>query len=80
MLRHSGRFSIYSKRRPVPHVLWCDENPMVEKLYGDLGGYSLTYFSYPYIYCSKILTVPLFASSTLKNQSEEPFCIFVSYL
>ena len=39
------------------------------KFYWGLGGNCLTYFSfsYIYIYCSKILVVPLFASSTLKN-------------
>ena len=79
-LRHSGRFNIYFIRRLVPHVLWYDGDPMMEKFYGDLGWNSLAYFSHPYINCSNTLGVPLFASSTLKNQSEEPFYIFVSNL
>ena len=48
--------------------------------YGDLSSNFLAYFSHPYISCSKNPDVPLFESSTLKNQSEVPFHIFVSYL
>ena len=66
-LRHSGRFNIYFIRRLVPHVLWYDGDPMVEKFYGDLGGNSPAHFSPPYIYYSKILAIPLFVSSALKN-------------
>ena len=80
MLRHLGCSNIYFIWHPIPHVLRCDGDLAVEKFYGDLGGNSPAYFSPPYIYCSKILVVPLFASSTLKNQSKEPFYTFVSYL
>ena len=73
MLQHLLHMAPYP-----PHVLQCDGDPMVEKFYGDLGRNSPAYFSHSYIYCSKILAVPLFASSTLKNQSEEPFHISVS--
>ena len=80
MLRHLGCFSIYFVWHLVPHVLRCDEDPAVENFCGDLSGNSPAYFSHPYINCSKTLDIPLFESSTLKNQSEEPLCIFVSYL
>ena len=79
-LRHLGRFHIYFIRHSIPYVLWYDGDPTMEKFYGDLGWNSPAYFSLPYIYCSKILVVPLFTSSTLKNQSKEPFYTFVSYL
>ena len=79
-LRHPGRFSIYFIWYLIPHVLWCDGDPTLGKFYKDLGGNSSAHFSHSYICCSQILVVPLFASSTLKNQSEEPFHISVSYL
>ena len=47
---------------------------------GESSGNFPVYFSHPYISCSKNPNVPLFESSTLKNQSEVPFHIFVSYL
>ena len=80
MLQHLEHLSIYFMWRPVPHVLRCDEDHTVGIFCGDLSGNSPTYFSQSYINCSKTLDVPLFESSTLKNQSEEPFHIFVSYL
>ena len=79
-LWHLGCFTIYFLRRLVSHVLRCDGDPTVEKFYWDLGGNSPAYFFPPYIYCLKILAIPLFSSSTLKNQSEEPFYTFISYL
>ena len=61
-LWHPRHFSIYFRRRPVPHVLRCDGDPMVEKFYRDFGGSSPTHFSHSYIYCLQILAVLLFAS------------------
>ena len=48
-LRHPRRLSIYFIRCPVPHVQRCDEDPTVEKFYGDLGGNSPAYF-FPSLY------------------------------
>ena len=39
-LWHLGCSNIYFIWCPVPYVLWCDGDPVVEKFYGDLGGNS----------------------------------------
>ena len=66
-LRHLGRFSIYSVRRPVPHVLRCDENLTMEIFYRDSSENFPAYFPllYKLLEESKCPTFWIFNSQKL---------------
>ena len=74
-LWHLRHFSIYFILRPIPHVLRCDEEPTVEKFYGDFSGSSPLTFPIP-IYIARRFWLFYFLHLKLSRTSPRSLSIF----